>query len=107
MWHTLAHKITMPTIATPRRSNRLVARVTADDKALLKRAAGLEGCSVAVFVISHVRAAAEEIVHRHNTVKLSQSESRRFVDALLAPPKAPTKRMRTALDLHGKTVTER
>jgi hypothetical protein len=29
------------------------------------------------------------------------------VDALLAPVKAPTKRMRTALDLHRKTVTER
>jgi uncharacterized protein (DUF1778 family) len=97
----------MPTVAKNRRSDRLVARVTPDDKALLERAAGLEGCSVAVFVISHVRAAAEEIVRRHDTVKLNQIESRRFVDALLAPVKAPTKRMRTALDLHRKTVTER
>lgn len=100
MWHTLAHK------RHARRSNRLVARVTSDDKALLERAAGLEGCSVAVFVISHVRAAAEEIVRRHDTVKLSQTESRRYMEALLAPVKAPTKRMRAALELHRKTVTE-
>lgn len=97
----------MPALATSRRSNRLVARVTEEDKALLERAAGLEGCSVAVFVVSHVRAAAEEIVRRHDTVKLNQAESRRFVNALLAAPKAPTKRMRSALELHRKTVTER
>lgn len=97
----------MPAFATSRRSSRFVARVTADDKALLERAAALEGCSVAVFVISHMRAAAEEIVRRHDTVKLNQSESRRFVKALLSPVKAPTKRMRAALQLHRKTVTER
>jgi uncharacterized protein (DUF1778 family) len=97
----------MPAAATTRRSNRLVARVTSDDKALLERAASLEGCSVAVFVISHVRAAAEEVVRRHDTVKLNQAESRRFVEALLSPIKEPAKRMRTALDLHRKSVTER
>ncbi len=97
----------MPTATAVRRSSRLVARVTSDDKALLERAAALEGCSVAVFVVSHVRAAAEEIVRRHDTVRLNQAESRRFVEAVLAPVKPPTKRMRTALDLHRKTVTER
>lgn len=97
----------MPAIVTSRRSNRLVARVTEEDKALLERAADLEGCSVAVFVMSHVKVAAEKVVRRHDTVKLNQAESRRFVNALLAPPKAPTKRMRAALELHRKTVTER
>lgn len=97
----------MPVAAAQRRSNRLVARVTSEDKALLERAAGIEGCSVAVFVISHVREAAEEIVRRHQTVKLNQAESQRFVKALLAPPKSPTKRMKEALELHQKTVKER
>ena len=97
----------MPPVATSRRSNRLVARVTPEDKALLERAAGLEGCTVTRFVVSHLRAAAEEIVRRHDTVRLNQAESRRFVTALLAPPKPPAKRMRAALALHRKTVTER
>lgn len=106
VWHTLAH-IIMPTTATSRRSDRLVARVTPEDKALLERAAGLEGCSVAVFVLSHVRAAAEDVVQRHDTIRLNQAESRRFVSALLAPVRQPNKRVRVALALHGKTVTER
>lgn len=97
----------MSAVATSRRSNRLVARVTPEDKALLERAAGLKGCSVTTFVISHIRAAAEEIVRQHDTIRLNQTESRRFVAALLAPTKAPTKRMREALALHRRTVTER
>lgn len=97
----------MPAVAINRRSDRLVARVTPEDKALLERAAGLEGCSVAVFVISHVRAAAEEVVQRHNVVRLNQTESQRFVKALIAPPRQPTKRMKTALALHQASVTER
>ena len=97
----------MPALANNRRSDRLVARVTPEDKALLERAAGLEGCSVAVFVISHVRAAAEEVVQRHNVVRLNQNESERFVKALMATPKQPTKRMSAALALHRTSVTER
>jgi len=97
----------MSPVATSRRSNRLVARVTPEDKALLERAAGLEGCSVTTFVVSHLRSAAEEIVRRHDTVRLSPAESRRFVSALLALPKAPAKPMREAVALHRKTVTER
>lgn len=92
---------------TSRRSDRLVARVTPEDKELLERAADLEGCSVAVFVVSHVRSAAEKIVRRHDSIRLGQAESRRFVSALLAPVKRPTKRMQDAIRLHKKTVTER
>lgn len=97
----------MPAVAIQRRSDRLVARVTPEDKALLERAAELEGCSVAVFVVSHVRAAAEEVVQRHHVVRLNQAESQRFVKALTAPLKQPTKRMRDALALHRASVTER
>ena len=97
----------MPVTAPTRRSNRLVARVTQEDKALLERAAGLKGCSVTTFVITHVRAAAQEIVREHDIIRLNQAESRRFVAALLAPPKPPTKRMREALALYRSQVTER
>jgi uncharacterized protein (DUF1778 family) len=96
----------MHTTASHRRSNRLVARVTQDDKTLLERAAELEGCSVAMFVVSRIRAAAEDVVRRHDTVKLNQAESLRFVQALLGKPKAPTKRLKAALGLHRDTVTE-
>lgn len=97
----------MAALSTTRRSSRLVARLSEEDKALLEQAAGLEGCSVAAFVVTRVREAALEVVQRHETVKLNQTESRRFVAALLAPPKAPTKRMKAGLALHRNSVTER
>jgi uncharacterized protein (DUF1778 family) len=101
------HFPSVTTTVKARRTSRLVARLTAEDKALLERAAGIEGCSVAVFVISRGREAAQQVVLRQQTVALSQKESRNFVEALLARPKAPTKRMREALALHRKSVTER
>ncbi len=107
MCHVLAYKSNMAVSSTVRRSSRLVARLSEEDKALLEHAAGLEGCSVAAFVVSRVREAATEVVRRHETVKLNQAESRRFVAALLARPKAPTKRMKDALALHRGSVTER
>lgn len=97
----------MAAIAKPRKSDRLVARLTPEDKALLERAAGLEGCSVAAFVVSHVRAAAEKVVEENEVIRLTARESRRFVEALLAPPRPPTKRMQKALALYRETVSER
>jgi uncharacterized protein (DUF1778 family) len=94
-----------PKYKTPR-SSRLVARISAEDKALLERAAGLEGCSVASFVVSRVREAAVEVVERHDSVKLNQAESRRFVAALLENPGSPTVRLKRALKLHRESVKE-
>ena len=89
-----------------RKSDRLVARVTPEDKALFERAAVLEGCSVGAFVILKVRAAAEKVVLGRETIRLSQRESRRFIKALLAPPPPPTKRFKAALKTYRDTVIE-
>lgn len=93
--------------AKPIRSNRLVARITPDDKALLERAATLEGSSLASFVVSHIRNAAAEVIRQHETIQLNQAESERFLRALTAPPGKPTARMTKALELYRQTVTER
>ena len=91
----------------PRRSDRLVARITPADKSLLTRAAALEGSSLASFVVSHIRDAAKEVIRRHDSVQLNEAESRRFVEALQAPPTKPTERFTSALKLHQETVTGR
>lgn len=96
----------MVTTAAHRKSDRLVARVTPEDKVLLERAAVLKGCSVGTFVVLHVRAAAEKVVEEHETIRLNVKQSQHFVEALLAPPRRPTKRMREALALYHKTVSE-
>jgi uncharacterized protein (DUF1778 family) len=90
-----------------RKSGRLVARLTSEDKALLQQAAGLEGCSLGRFVVAHSRAAAEKLVRQRQTIRLNAEESRRFVRALLAPPRPPTRRFKAALALYRGSVTER
>lgn len=81
--------------------------MTPKDKALFERAAVLEGCSMGRFVVVHVRAAAEKVVQEHETIRLNVEESRRFVEALLAPPRPPTRRMKDALALYRESVIER
>jgi uncharacterized protein (DUF1778 family) len=90
-----------------RKSDRLVARVTPEDKALFERAAVLEGCSVGAFVVLKVRAAAEKVVQGRETIRLNHEESQRFIKALLAPPHPPTKRFKAAFKTYRDTVIER
>ncbi len=68
------------------RGERLEARITADQKALIQRAAELEGRSVTDYVVSSVQDAAKRTVEAHDVIVLSAAESRAFVDALLQPP---------------------
>ena len=68
------------------RGERLEARITADQKALIQRAAELEGRSVTDYVVSSVQDAAKRTVEAHDVMVLSAAESRAFVDALLHPP---------------------
>ena len=88
----------------PRRSERLVARVTPEDKSLLERAAALQGCSVATFVLTRSRAAAQEVIQDQETIRLNEAEARVLVKSLLAPEKKPTARMKKALKVYRKTV---
>lgn len=68
------------------RGERLEARVTADQKALIQRAAEIEGRSVTDYVISSVQDAAKRTLEAHEVIALSAADSRAFVDALLDPP---------------------
>ncbi len=72
-------------LADRTRGDRLEARVTAEQKALIQRAAELEGRSVTDYVVSSVQDAARRTVEAHNTTVLSAADSRAFVDALLHP----------------------
>ena len=68
------------------RGERLEARITRDQKALIQRAAELEGRSVTDYVVSSVQDAAKRTVEAHDVTVLSAAQSRAFVDALLEPP---------------------
>ena len=63
------------------RGERLEARITADQKALIQRAAELERRSVTDYVVSSVQSAAKRTVAAHNVMVLSAARGRAFVDA--------------------------
>ncbi len=67
------------------RSERLEARVTAEQKALIERAAALQGRTVTDFVLTSVQDAARRAIEDHRQLELSVRDSEAFVEALLNP----------------------
>ncbi|MEM9216870.1 MAG: DUF1778 domain-containing protein [Cyanobacteria bacterium P01_F01_bin.150] len=67
-------------------SARLEARLTPEIKALLQKAADLEGRSLTDFVVASAQLAAYKVIEHHQTLKLSLEDSEAFVDAILNPP---------------------
>lgn len=72
------------------KGERLVARISPDDKAIIARAAALTGQSVGSFVLAHSRKAALDVLEARERITLNAAQSRRFVEALLAPPRPPS-----------------
>jgi uncharacterized protein (DUF1778 family) len=67
------------------RAERLEARVTAEQKALIERAAALQGRTVTDFVLTSVQEAARRTIEEHGQLALSVRDSEAFADALLNP----------------------
>jgi uncharacterized protein (DUF1778 family) len=70
------------------RAQRLEARVTAEQKTLIERAAALQGRTVTDFVLTSVQDAARRAFEEHRQLELSVRDSRAFVEALLKPKPA-------------------
>jgi len=67
------------------RAERLEARVTAEQKRLIERAAALQGRTVTDFVLTSVQDAARRAIEEHHNLALSVRDSEAFVDAFLNP----------------------
>jgi uncharacterized protein (DUF1778 family) len=65
------------------RAERLEARVTAEQKSLIERAAALQGRTLTDFVLTSVQEAARRAIEEHQFLSLSVRDSEAFVDALL------------------------
>lgn len=65
---------------------RLEARISQETKALVQKAADLEGRTLTDFVVASVQAAAYRVIEQHQTLKLSIEDSETFVDAILNSP---------------------
>lgn len=71
--------------STRTRAERLEARVTAQQKALIERAAALQGRTVTDFVLTSVQDAARRAIEEHQRLDLSVRDQQAFVEALLHP----------------------
>lgn len=89
--------------AARRRAERLEARVTADQKALIEHAAALEGRSITDFVLTSVQEAAKRAIAEHEVVKLSVRDSKAFVEALLNP-REPSAEMRARVNRYRTVI---
>jgi uncharacterized protein (DUF1778 family) len=86
---------------TSAKSARLAARVSADQKMILARAAALRRQPVSQFVISSAMQAAEETIREHDLIVLSARDSQIVMDALLNPEPAGPALRRVAERYHA------
>ncbi len=68
------------------RQERIEARLTKEQKALVSRAAALEGLSISSFIVQRAVDSAVRAIERHEVVRLSAEDSQRIAEALLDPP---------------------
>ena len=97
MYASEAHISAMSAVAQERKTQRLVARISRGDKALLRRAASIEGRTLATFVMAHAVAEAKRLVNEQEVIRLNAEESRLFVQSLLAAPRSPNQALKRAI----------
>ena len=86
-----------------RKRSRLEARISTEEKELLKRAADLQGCSLTEFVVRSAQEAARKAVKEHQMMSLTARDTEAFVEALLKPP-APNKKLKRAAKRYNKLM---
>jgi uncharacterized protein (DUF1778 family) len=68
--------------------DRLEARISAELKALLSRAASIQGRSLTDFVVTSASEAARRIILEAEVLELSARDQAAFAEAVLNPPSA-------------------
>ncbi len=94
---------TEPTVTVKR--ERLEARMSREQKALIERAAQLQGRSITDFLIASAQQEVERVIHEHEVMVLSLRDSVDFVEALLNPP--PNEALREAFRRRRGQVASR
>ena len=79
------------------KKERLEARVSAKQKALIQRAATLQGCSLTDFMVRALQDAAHRTIREYEVLELGEHDRQVFINALLNPP-VPNDRLRRAAE---------
>src|SRR5262245_18915642 len=88
------------------RSERLNARITPGDQALLAKVAEMQGVSVSTFVIQAARERAKALLRRRRIIRLSAGDQKALISALLSPPKPNAALVRAAAS-HARELARR
>lgn len=80
----------------PKAEERIDARLPAETKQLIERAAVITGVTTSDFIISKAYEAAMTVVREHDTWTLSRRDSKAFIDALLNPSE-PSEALKAAV----------
>ncbi len=73
----------------------LQARVSAEKKNLIKKAADISGQSLTDFMLINLQNAAEKIIRNHEIIELAAKDSKVFVEAMMNPP-PPNEKLKEA-----------
>jgi len=93
-------------MSTAVKLERFEARISAEDKRTLERAAELSGRKLTDFVVSAAREAARETIQRYEGMALTDVRDREaFVVVMLAPP-APNDKLRAAAARYRKATNQ-
>ena len=90
--------------SSTRRVERLEARVTADQKRLLKDAADVQGRTLSDFVVGSLVETATRVLQERELVVLSAKDREVFVRALLNPPALEGGRLARAVKRYRRTA---
>lgn len=84
---------------------QIEARISTELHAMLKRAAELQGQTMADFVVTAIQEAAQRAIEQAEVVRLSLADQECLAQALLSPPK-PTPALERAFARHRKPSRE-
>lgn len=82
---------------------RLEARISHDQKAMLVKAAALEGRSLTDFVVGSAVQEAKRIVRENDIIKLTERDREVFIAELLNPT-PPNKALIKAMKAHARQI---
>jgi uncharacterized protein (DUF1778 family) len=99
----VARSITGPNLRA-QKTERLVARVSTEDKGIISQAAALAGQSVGSYILSEARKAALQTLESRQRIVLNAAQTRRMVELLLAPIRPQTERTKRALHSYRHTL---
>ena len=89
------------------RGARLEARVSRAHKALFKKAAELQGCSLTDFMVNSAVEVANRTVRESEFMDFTQRDRMAFVQALLQAPASPNAKLRSAAERYAKLFPAR